>query len=193
MKSIMSCSSLSSIMRSLGLLLRVSTINWCRSMPVESVYSTLDSESDTGTGRMCYKTTNTIRNYTAILNTPGEPHVNSGTESNFITFYLLPSFLSFMRYFRKHTHTFGQWRFLWICAALLLLFLFTGSSPVVMAARWDVCVWRCLKKKERKNKLSVVVMVMRRRWMIMCVRVLPRFLQMVGSPHRQLQHALTLV
>lgn len=149
MKSIMSCSSLSSIMRSLGLLLRVSTINWCRSMPVESVYSTLDSESDTGTGRMCYKTTNTIRNYTAILNTPGEPHVNSGTESNFITFYLLPSFLSFMRYFRKHTHTFGQWRFLWICAALLLLFLFTGSSPVVMAARWDVCVWRCLKKKER--------------------------------------------
>lgn len=43
MKSIMSCSSFSSVMRSLGLLLRVSTINWCRSMPVESVYSRLDS------------------------------------------------------------------------------------------------------------------------------------------------------
>lgn len=44
MKSIMSCSSFSSVMRSLGLLLRVSTINWCRSMPVESVYSKLDSD-----------------------------------------------------------------------------------------------------------------------------------------------------
>lgn len=44
MKSIMSCSSLSSVMRSLGLLLSVSTMNCCRSMPVESVYSTLGSE-----------------------------------------------------------------------------------------------------------------------------------------------------
>lgn len=137
MKSIISCSSLSSIMRSLGLLLRVSMINWCRSMPVESVYSTLDSENDTG--RVCYKITNTIWNHTAILNTPGELHVNSGTESNFITFYLFPSFLSFMRYHTQikrhtHTHTFGQWRFLWICA-LFLLFLLTGSPLVVMAAQ----------------------------------------------------------
>lgn len=45
MKSIMSCSSFSSVMRSLGLLLRVLTINWCRSMPVESVYSRLGSDN----------------------------------------------------------------------------------------------------------------------------------------------------
>lgn len=44
MKLIMSCSRLSSVMRSRGLLLRVSTMNWCRSMPVESVYSKLDSD-----------------------------------------------------------------------------------------------------------------------------------------------------
>lgn len=100
MKSIMSCSSLSSIMRSLGLLLRVLMINWCRSMPVESVYSWLDSET-THEKWQDNKNKNT-KTHTAILNTPGELHLNSGTESNFITFYLL--FLASLLWDNHHTH-----------------------------------------------------------------------------------------
>lgn len=96
MKMIMSCSSLSSIIRSLGLLFRVSMIKWCRSMPVESVYSTLDSDrTNSGQDLLLYTK---IQNHTAISSIPEELHQDRGRESRFIAFL---NFICFVALFYK--------------------------------------------------------------------------------------------
>lgn len=80
-------------------------INCCRSMPVESVYSRLGSEGNTSRNNVLGDNKNkNIKSHTVIFNTSGEPHLNIGKESSFITFYLLFSGLAFMRN-PSHTHT----------------------------------------------------------------------------------------
>lgn len=157
----MSCSSFSSVRRSLGLLLRVSSINWSRSVPVESVYSTLDSE----------------RQHKLLCHNNKCPHLLS----HLITFTnVFASTCLFVRHL-SHTHTFRQRWFLWIGAVLLLL-VPTGSPLVVMAAGWDVCVWRCLKRKKIKSNLSAAMRLQRGRKIMKCVRLLPWFLQTGRTP-----------
>lgn len=103
MKSIMSCSSLSSIMRSLGLLLRVSTMKWCRSIPVESVYSTLDSKKKKKKRVAKINVLQGNKDKTVILNTPWGLNLNSGAAVYISLHFICFPWLLLWGINRKHT------------------------------------------------------------------------------------------
>lgn len=140
-------------MRSLGFLLSVSTINWCRSMPVESVYSTLDSVGGTSKEGCITRQHEKIAKQHCNIKHPRRTTCSSSGE-DFITFY----FFFFLLLDSKHTN-------LWTVNASLDLRSSQVLRPYRKSSRCHGSWTRCLRLEMPKTVESElrVAMVLRRR------------------------------